>query len=251
MKPFRSFPGMPAAILLALLAAACSLEPWSGREGSVVENVQVDTLRFLPYGSRYILRDSATPIRHIGFRTAYAVGKDCAVILSMGVDSVPVGMPAAFPAFSRIRLPGNPETCPIDTGGQSQVVPHTFKDGTIIRIANSALKITDSATLIRGTIAFDSIVGVTGLAETFEVNGLTFRDSSSLADRALFTDTVPPCKRLNQSDWWKGDSLGKGDTVKVRYSWVTLDASEGCSGPAARDSVKSAKRRSWRAGLRD
>lgn len=251
MRFFRSVPRNPAAFLFALLAAACSLEPWSGREGSVVENVQVDTLRFLPYGGIYILRDSTTPIRHIGFRTAYKVGKDCSVILSMGVDSVPVGMPPAFPAVSRIRLPGNPETCVIDTGGQTKVIPHTFKDGTTIRIANSALKITDSATLVRGKIAFDSIKGVTGLAGTYSVGGMLFRDSSSLAERFLFSDTVPSCKRLNQADFWKGDSLGKGDTIMVRYSWVTLDASEGCSGPAARDSVRIGKRRAFRAGIRD
>lgn len=239
-------------LFIAMLAAACSLEPWSGREGTIVQNIQVDTLRFLPYGGRFILRDSATPIRHIGFRTGYKVAKDCARILSMDVDSVPMGMPPAFPSVSRIQLPGNPENCPTDTGGrQAAVFPHVFKDGTTIRLANSALKITDSSTLVRGTISFDSIKGVTGAASTFPVGGLLFRDSSSIANRFLFTDTVPPCKRLNHADYWKGDSLGKGDTVMVRYSWVTLDASEGCAGPATRDSVPASRRRAYRAGLRD
>lgn len=238
MNPYR-YAG-PALAAAALLAAACSLEPWAGREGTIVENVRVDSLRFLPYGSRYVLRDSASPIRFQDLRTGYAVGRECARILVLAVDSIPAGTPPAFPPVTRVQMPGNPETCAVDSGGQDDTVAHVFRAGSVIRLANSAGAITDSANLVSGTIAYDSIKGITGVAGTFSAGSLTFRDSSSLAPRFLFSDTVDGCRRLNQAEYRKGDGKGKGDTVTVRYSWVTLaSAAEGptCGGPAARDSV--------------
>lgn len=235
---------IPCFLGLACLAASCSLEPWSGREGTFAEDIRIDTLRFLPYGSRYVLRDSATPIRFIDISTGYALGPGCASILAMGVDSIPRGTPPAYAADSRVRLPGNPENCAVDSGGRDTTFSHVFTDGSIVRLSNSALKITDSATLVAGTMRRDSIKGIPGDALTFQVGPLTFRDSSSLAPRFLFSDTVHPCKRMNHADFWKGDSTGKGDTITVHYSWVILDPVEtDCGGAAQRDSVPVFRRR--------
>jgi hypothetical protein len=241
MNPFRSAPRASGLSAMAvLLAAGCSLDPWSGREGVIVNNIQVDSLRILPYGSRYVLRDSAASIRFQDFRTGYAVGRDCARILEMRVDSVPAGIPPAYRPVTRLQMPGNPEVCAVDSGGQDDTISHVFRDGSRVRLANSAGAITDSALLVSGSLLLDSIKGIPGVAGTFSVGGLTFRDSSSLAPRLLHTDTVDGCKRFNQAEYRKGDKFGKGDTVTVRYSWVTLaSAADGatCGGPVAEDSI--------------
>lgn len=238
-------PSFRAALAaIALSAAACSLDPWSGREGVIAEGIRVDSLRFTPAGSRYVLRDSAARIRLVEYRTGYAVGPACARILALGVDSVPAGIPPAYPPVSRVQMPGNPETCPVDSGGRDTTVTRVFRDGTVIRLANSRNAITDSALLVAGTMSFDSVKGIAGVAGTFSAGGLTFRDSSVVAPRFLFTDSVDACRRLNQAEYRKGDAEGKGDTIRVWFSWVKLDSSAvagGCAGLAT-DSVPVSRR---------
>jgi hypothetical protein len=229
------------APFIALLAAACSVDPWGDREGTTVRDIAVDSLRFMPLGGRFVLKDSAAPIAFLGYHAGYL----CAKILEMGVRDIPVGEPPAFLPSTRVRLPGNPD-CAFDSGGRDTTVPHAFSGGSVIRLANSGGTLTDSALLVSGTMAFDSARGALGVAGTFTSGHFTYREASTLAPGLFFADSLPPCVRLNHADFEKN---AKGDTVMVRYSWVTLDgvsAPGGCAGPAEPDSVAVAPHRPLR-----
>jgi hypothetical protein len=231
-------PGLSLAAALGALALAalavlhgCGGPVYPDRDPVVVENVRVDSVKFLPFGSRFVLSDSATSLRLLKVHLGYA----CTKVLESNVDSVPSGTPASFRAVTRILLPAAPD-CAVDTVGFDTTVPHVFgADLGFVRVANSAGTVTDSARVVRGTIAFDSLKGILGIAGTVSKGSWTFRDSSVLAPRLLFGDSLPSCRYLNQADFKKSK-----DTVTVHFSYVTLDSSaapDTCRGASHSDSL--------------
>ena len=215
---------------LACLLAGCSLEPDSNRKGTVAEGIAVDSLRIQPDGSRFIRVDTATRIRFIKVHKGYA----CAQVLALGVDSVVAGFPPAYLPYSRVQLPGEAD-CALDSAGKDTTVTRVFQDVSLVRLANSRGKVTDSARVARGTFLYDSLKGVIGVTGTFSSGSLTFRDSSTLAPRFLFTDTVGPCLFLNQAVFAKDK-----DTNRVYLSWMNLErdgSNDSCGGTRHVDSV--------------
>lgn len=230
---------MRELFVLTLIAslAACSLEPDSHRAGTVAEDIDIDSVRLLPYGSLYIRQDSATGVRFFKVHKGY----DCSQVLALGVDSVVSGFPPAYQPFSRIRLPGGSD-CAFDSSGRDTTVTRVFRDASTVRLANSRGKICDSARVARGAFVYDSIRGIPGTSTTFSAGKLTFRDSSSLAARFLFTDTIGPCLRFNQAQFEKE----KGDTLKVTFSWMRLEPAapgDSCGGVSHVDSVPVSRKR--------
>ncbi|MDB5104516.1 MAG: hypothetical protein JWP91_2205 [Fibrobacteres bacterium] len=223
-----------------MIHLGCGGSTYPDRDPATVEDIRVDSVKILPYGSRYLLGDSATPLAILGFYPGYR----CSRILEIGIADAPTGIPPAYRPSTRVRLPGTPD-CALDTIGRASrdtTVPHVFgSDASMVRLANSAGRITDSARVVRGTLAFETLSGKLGIAGTLSKGQWTYRDSSAVASRRLFGDSLPPCRFLNQADFEK-----TGDTVTVRFSYVTLDPSaapDSCNGAAHADSLDPAKPR--------
>jgi hypothetical protein len=106
----------------------------------------------------------------------------------------------------------------------------------MIRLANSTGSITDSAALVAGEIAFDSLAGVfSPVTHVFSSGHYSVVDSGGGRGRYLYVDTLACGQYLNQAE-----ARGNGDTLKVRLSLVTLDASaapDSCLGSTHEDTV--------------
>jgi hypothetical protein len=233
-EPLRSFSARALAIhFAAAFLAACGGGVYPERDPATVENVRVESARFLPSGGRFILADSVTRIGFTGIRIGYA----CSEILNVDLASVPAGTPPAFRPSTRVRLPASPD-CAVDTAGIDTVVTHAFPgahNAMRVRLANSTGAVTDSALLVNGTIGYVILSGVPGIAGTLSNGPWTFRDSSGLAPRRIYGDSLPSCRHLNQATFAKSK-----DTVTVRLSFVTLDsaaAPDACLGGVHSDSL--------------
>lgn len=220
----------------AAFLAACGGGVYPERDPATMENVRVEGARFLPPGGRFILADSATRIGFTGMQIGYA----CSEILTVELASIPAGTPPAFRPSTRVRLPASPD-CAVDTAGIDTVVLHAFPGApgaTRVRLANSNGAVTDSALLVNGTIGYVLLSGVPGIAGTLSNGPWTFRDSSGLAPRRIYGDSLPSCRHLNQATYAKSK-----DTVTVRLSFVTLDsaaAPDACLGEPHADSLDPA-----------
>jgi hypothetical protein len=231
------------ALSLALLAAACSVDPGEDRAGTVATGIAVDSVRFLPFGSRFILRDSAVPIAFVGYHAGYA----CSRFLELGLKDEPEGNPPAFRPSTRVRLPGDDE-CALDSGARDTSAFHVFREGDSIRLATPAGIVTDTAKLVAGRPDSNSIQGVPDSNRTFTVGKLTYRDSTAMG-KVLYADSVPACMYLNSAEWAKG----AGDTLAIRITWVVLDpesAPGACEGFSHDDTIPVLPRRSLRMAAR-
>lgn len=223
-----------SGIIFASLLTACGGSVYPDRDPTTVENIRVESARFLPLGGRYILADSATSIRFTGVHTGY----ECSKILEMGLAATPAGIPPAYRPFTRVQLPASPD-CPVDTAGRDTAFTLVFPAGPDpIRLANSSGAVTDSAEVVRGTLEYDSLIGVLGIAGTISKGAWSFRDSSGIGPRQVRGDSLSSCRFLNQATWSK-----EKDTVRVRLSFVTLDsaaAPDTCHGAPRVDSLAPA-----------
>ena len=224
-----------AVKMAAGVFAACGGGVYPDREPATVENVRVESARFLPLGGRFILADSATGIRFTGMHIGYS----CSEIINVGIAPVMTGNPLAFRPSTRVRLPATPD-CPVDTAGLDTTVTDVFPGAPApirIRLANSTGAVTDSARLIRGSLEYDSLEGV--ITPGYIAKGpWLFRDSSSNGPRQFYGNDLPSCRFLNHATWSKTK-----DTVKVRLSYVTFDsaaASGACRGEVHMDSLSPA-----------
>jgi hypothetical protein len=219
----------------AALFTACGGGVYPDREAATVENVRVQSARFLPLGGRFILADSATGIRFTGMHIGYA----CSEILNVGLAPEMTGTPPAFRPSTRVRLPTAPD-CPVDTAGIDTLITRVFTGATDtlrIRLANSTGAVTDDALLIRGSLEYDSLEGV--ITPGYIAKGpWLFRDSSSIGPRLFYGQDLSSCRFLNHATWSRTK-----DTVKVRFSFVTLDpaaAADTCRGEVRLDSIPPA-----------
>jgi hypothetical protein len=197
----------------------------------------VDSLEFLPPGARFALEDSLTPVLFRGFRTGYVIREedDCTEvrILELEERAPAAGSPGGFSARVSLRLPAD-AACPVDTAPRDSVHLRRFArgDGPTLRLLDTLGGVLDSAALVRGVLAFDSLV-LAPPAKSITRYRFAYRDTVDALPPVLSADSLNACEFLNHADL-----LRAGDTVRVRYSWVTLDpapANDSCRGPVHAD----------------
>jgi len=229
-----------AIYLSGLLLAACSVDPGADRAGALAEDIAIDSVRFLPIGSRFVLRDSASPLALLGYHAGYV----CSRFLRLGLQDAPSGVTPAYRPETQVRLPASDE-CALDSGGRDTVVTHVFSDEALVRLANPLGQVTDSALPIPGKLGFDSIRGLPDSVGALSIGNVTFQNSTASGTGDLRIDSLPQCRFLNSSDWEKS----RGDTVLIRFSWVDLDPAAvvgSCQGPLHSDSSAVRPHRSLR-----
>ncbi len=232
-----------ALCLSGLLLAACSVDPGADRAGAVAEDIAIDSVLFLPIGSRFVVKDSSSPIAFLGYHSGYV----CSRFLRLGLQDAPSGATPAYRPETQIRLPVS-DDCALDSGGRDTTVSHVFSEEALVRLANPLGEVTDSALPVPGKMGFDSIRGLPDSSGALSIGNVLFRDSAALATGALRVDSLPQCRFLNSADWEKS----KGDTVLIRFSWVDLDPSavdDACQGPLHSDSSAVRPHRSLRMGV--
>lgn len=222
---------MAVAASLALLAlGACGIEVWPDRESAVVENIRVDRVATFPEGSRFILRDSLTPILISGYHAGYL----CSEILEMGLDSGLTGNDRpTFRPRTRVRLPEVPD-CPLETAGRDTSITRVFGAGMdTVWFANSSDLITDSAAVVTGRIAYDTIRGVpAGVVSEFEIGRWRYQDST-IQGSILRADSLTSCEFPDWAEVSRPPGYKAGDTVMVRIALITLDSAaspDSCGG---------------------
>lgn len=212
--------GSPARLLaaawagIACLLPACTASEWSDRDPIVVRGAPLDTLEFLPPGSRHILLDSLTEVRVAGIRLGYR----CTEILAFGPEWKTSPVPG-YAVRLDFRLPADPD-CPLETGVRDSVIAVRFAaaDGPTVRLLDSLGTVLDSAEAVRGRLSHDSLE-LKGSAATAFNSRFFFQDTSMPGGRLLRADSLSSCERLNHAEYAR-----KSDTLAVvRYSWVTLD----------------------------
>lgn len=210
---------------LALLMPACTGSEWPDRDPIEVRGAPVDTLEFLPPGSRYVLVDSLTEVRVGGFRLGYR----CTEILAFGLERR-TSPSAGYAARLDYRLPADPD-CPLDSGARDSVLAARFAaaDAPAARLLDSLGAVLDTALAVRGTLSHDSLELRAPSLSVFK-SRFFFRDTVGSAGRMLSADSLSSCEFLNHAEY-----VRKSDSLKViRYSWVTLDAAaapDSCRGP--------------------
>lgn len=221
--------GSAILAVIAVALVACSVDPGTDRAGTLASDIRIDSVRFLPLGSRFVLRDSATPIAFLGYHAGYV----CSSFLRLGLTDVPAGLPPAYRPQTQVRLPASDE-CPLDSGARDTAASHVFSEGSLIRLANTAGEVTDAATPVYGKPGSDSIRGVPDSGGTLSIGNVTYRNSGATGAGELILDSLPPCRYLNTADSEKPN----GDTVLVRFSWVDFDptTTDACDGPPHGDS---------------
>jgi hypothetical protein len=216
-KPWmRPAMAITAAMLASAAMQACGVGSEIDRPAQSVSGIRVDSLKILPSGSRFILRDSAVRIRMGKFYPGYA----CSEILALGLDSIAAGSPPAYAPLTRVRLPASAE-CAVDTLGRDSVLTRVFREQAgWIRLANSSGTITDSAQVVPGSISRDSLIGkFSADTHTFSQGAYTVVDSSVQAQRSLYADSLVCGQSLNQAEY-----ATHGDSLRVRLTVVTLDS---------------------------
>lgn len=221
------------AVWMAVLASGCTGSEWPDRDPIEVRGAPVDTLEFLPAGSRYVLIDSLTKVRVGGFRLGFNLDDGCARILAF--DLAKAATPrAGYAVRLDYRLPAYPD-CPLDSGTRDSAlsVRFTAADSPIVRLVDSLGAVFDTAAAVRGTLAFDSLELKSPALSTFR-GRFFFRDTLGTVGRLLSADSLAACEFLNHAEY-----IRKSDSLKViRYSWVTLDpasAPDSCKGAAHGD----------------
>lgn len=208
-------PARLAALAAVLLAWACTDSEWPDRDPVAVDRAPVDTLEFLPPGSRYLLTDSLARVRVGGYRKGYA----CTRFTAFDLEERPFNDPPGWSARVGLELPSRP-SCAAESGPRDSVLLRRFAsaEGPVIRLLDSLGNVLDTATLVRGILQSDSLI-LKAPALSASKGRFVFRDTTLGAQRLFSADSLGPCERLNHADWSR-----KGDTTTVRYTWVTLDA---------------------------
>lgn len=226
--------GLSAACLLGLaLLPGCTDREWPDREPLAVDPAPVDSLEFLPAGSRFVLEDSLTPVL-FRFRSGYA----CTRLTAFGLDLRASADPAGYLPRLALELPPQPD-CPLDTGARDSVLLHRFTsaDRPVARLFNARggapALVMDTASVVRGILSMDSLK-LKASADTASRGRFRYRDSTGTLRRQLWADSLPPCEFLNHAEYRRN-----GDTLAVRFSWVTLDPAspEACGGAARADTI--------------
>jgi hypothetical protein len=219
-------------LALALLQG-CGVDSSVETVPQTVDGIRVESLRFLPLGSRFVLGNAPTSIL---FRK-YHAGYFCSEILKIELTPAPVGTPPAFQPDTRIRLPGTLD-CAVDSAGRDTTIQHPFGTGMdSVRLANSLGATTDSAKVAVGAFVLDSISGkFSPLTKTFSVGGLTVVDSSLGIPRKLFAESLTTCQFFNSANY---TPVPQDTSVKIRFTVLNKDPStvpDKCNGTHA-DSI--------------
>jgi hypothetical protein len=220
---------------LALLVPGCTGSDWADRDPIEIRGAPIDTLEFLPVGSRFVLLDRLTEVRVGSFRLGCSLGDRCAEIVSFGLEkaSSPV---EGYAARLDYRLPAVPD-CPLDSGVRDSVLALRFgpADMPVVRLLDSLGAVLDSAHAVRGSLSHDSLVLRSPAISAFN-SRFFFSDTTGFQGRILSADSLTSCDSLNHSEFVRlSDSLSV-----IRYSWVTVDpatANDSCRGPSHRESM--------------
>jgi len=203
-----------------LASNGCGINVWDDRDGTVARNIRIDSLQFVPSLTRFVLADSITPIRFRGMH----LGFTCSEILSLGLDSNLHDTYLILKPTSKIKLPAEP-SCPVDTSShRDTVIDFKFKSlkkPFSLVLHNSLDSLTNTAFLIRGKIFSDTLNGVLDSSKNVVMNSLVFhQDSLGSLKNQLHLENVSSCTFLNTAKM-----TNKGDTVQIRYTWISQDSS--------------------------
>lgn len=203
---------------------SCGVHQYDNREGTIATNIRIDSLQFVPQGTRFILADSSTAIRFKGIHLGFL----CSEILKLGFDSTFDLNTLVLTPISQIRLPAEP-SCAIDTTQhRDSIFKLIFKEGNkpiSVVLQNSSNSVTASATILRGKIftdSIDTVLSPTNNSLTIKSgkDSIFFQDTLGVLKRQLIAKTVSSCLFLHQATLVKKDSM----STKVRYSWILKDS---------------------------
>ncbi len=230
---------LAAAVAGLIWAVGCTESEWPDRDPLVVDEVPVDSLEFLPPGARFALEDSLTPVLFRGFRAGYA----CTQVQLLELEPRAAGpaSPSGLAARVRLQLPGN-AACPVEASPRDDSLLRRFArgDGPTLRLLDTVGGVLDSVALVRGVLAFDSLELEPPALSTSRYR-FFYDDTAGGQPRLLSADSLNSCEFLNHADY-----LRSGDTVRVRYSWVTLDPApenDSCRGDLHGDALEPLPRR--------
>lgn len=241
-RPLAAFKAAGATVAAAALLGiagllpACTGSDWPEREPIEVRGAPVDTLEFLPVGSRYVLVDSLTGVRVGGFRLGFRPVTGCARILAFGLEKEAAPVPG-YSVRLDYRLPAVPD-CPLDSGARDSVLAVRFAaaDAPVVRLVDSLGAVLDTAFAVRGRLFRDSLELRAPALSAFNASFYFEDEGFGPRGRFLQADSLSPCESLNHAEY-----VRKSDSLKViRYSWVTVDpASPGdsCRVPERRESL--------------
>ena len=205
-----------AVAAFLLLLAGCGQGTWPDRDPTPVDNVRVDSLKFRPEGGRYVLVDSSWEILFLKFRPGYA----CSKVLRLAVEPAQIlSSRLELKPVIRVQPPAKP-TCAFDSEGRDSVIAYVFRsvDGDSAVLLDSKGGPTDRAKLVRGALHTDSLAYVRPGNGSMARGDYLYLDSAASRQRMLVSgNSLPACQVLNQAEY-----RNAGDTVKVRFTWVTL-----------------------------
>jgi hypothetical protein len=214
---------LPAAALAGgLLFSACDESDWPDRKPQPVEGVAVDSLLFLPNGSRYVPAESSVQVLFSGYLRGYS----CAKVLKMALEPS-VDFSSWLPSVT--VLPPAAANCPLDSGLRDSVITAKFPEGPVT-LRNSKGDSTAGAIALRGRLTSDSIFYDTaGAIPLVQKGRYTYHHEVTGLPPTLSGDSLSACELLNQAEA-AADSGG----VLVRFSLLVLDS---CGSGTASDSV--------------
>src|SRR4051812_20867126 len=97
----RPIPLLFLLMVVITSLAGCGEGVWSSREAKTLVGVHIDSLKFQPAGTRYVLLDSATPILFRHFRIGFA----CSRWIEFSLDSAELEEPSTFRPRTQLELP--------------------------------------------------------------------------------------------------------------------------------------------------
>lgn len=220
-------------MILAAFFSGCTQSEYADRDSLVIDRAPVDSLEFLPVGSRFLLEDSLSEVLFRGFHLGYV----CTRITTLELERLGSIQPPRYMARLGLRLPPKP-TCALDSIAEDSVLMRRFtaSDGPTATLVDSLGSVLDTAEVVRGILLRDSLQLVAPALSAFH-GRFFFRDTVGTLQRMLTADSLNSCEYLNHAEYRKNR---KGDTTRVTFTWVLKDAAaspDSCKGPTRRDAL--------------
>ncbi len=202
------------AVLSASFFWACLGDNNVVREPTKVSTIQVDSLRFLPVGKRFITDSNA----QILFQHIHA-GFKCSMISPFGMNSDMHGDTLFLSPNIGAILPAN-ENCALDSNGRDSISLFYFHDSlNSIQLRNSKGTVTDKALRVKAHSYADSFLLIKGISQQSDSSRFAFSDTAGIFPRLLRAKSLTACEALNYANYRK-----YGDTLKITFGWVLFDS---------------------------
>lgn len=236
VAPFRAGSCLALALVAWFSGSAffgCTQSEYPDRDPLVIDRAPVDSLEFLPVGSRFILEDSLSGVLFRGFHLGYV----CTRITTIELERLGSIQPPRYMARLGLKLPSEP-TCALDSVARDSVLMRRFTaaDGPTVTLTDSLGFVLDTAEVARGILLTDSLLLVAPAVSAFH-GRFFFRDTVGSLSRILSADSLSSCEYLNHAEYRKN---GKGDTTTVTFTWLQKDVAaspDSCKGPTRRDAL--------------